>query len=161
MKPILLYNDECAVCRRIGDWVRRSSLNKSGEATIIVRPIGDDPEDLRTLNPSLDIWDAYETIHIVMPGGAMKMGGEAVAVVLQNLPNTQWFAWVFSLQVFGHQPFQTVLNIAYAVLSAIRPLFGCESCGSGNHWMRAAKRASRWLKNLRRKALRVRASPRS
>jgi hypothetical protein len=47
------------------------------------------------LHPDLDIWDAYETIHVMMPDGSMKLGGEAVAEVLRNLPNTKWFAASF------------------------------------------------------------------
>jgi len=44
--PILLFNDECAVCRRIGHWVQRSAQSSSGETTLIVQPIGDDPDAL-------------------------------------------------------------------------------------------------------------------
>ena len=29
--PILLFNDECAVCRRIGHWVQRSAQISPGE----------------------------------------------------------------------------------------------------------------------------------
>ena len=134
-QPILLYNDECAVCRSIGHWVKRSAQSKSGEAGIVVQPIGDDPEMLRSLNPDLDIWDAYATIHVLMPDGSMKLGGEAVAEVLRDLPNTKWFAWVFATRIFGFQPFQVMLNVAYAILSDVRPLFGCESCGKPT-WLR-------------------------
>jgi len=129
LEPILLFNDECAVCRRIGHWVQRSAQSKSGETTIIVQPIGDDPERLRSLNSDLDIWDAYATIHVLMPDGSMKLGGEAVAEVLRNLPNTKWFAWSFASSVFGFRPLQLMLNVGYAILADVRPLFGCESCG--------------------------------
>jgi predicted DCC family thiol-disulfide oxidoreductase YuxK len=88
-KPILLFNDECAVCLRIGHWVQKSAQSKAGETSITVRPIGDNPEALRSLHAGLDIWDAYETIHVLMPEGSMKLGGEAVAEVLRNLPNTK------------------------------------------------------------------------
>ncbi len=129
VKPILLYNDECAVCRRIGAWVQKSARNKLGEDTLIVRPIGADPADLRSLNPKLDIWDAYDTIHILMINGTMKTGGEAVAETLRRIPCCSWFSWSFAVSVGGHRPFQFLLSQAYAILSAIRPLFGCESCG--------------------------------
>jgi predicted DCC family thiol-disulfide oxidoreductase YuxK len=128
-KPILLFNDECAVCRHIGHWVQRSAQSKSGEASILVQPIGDDPERLRSLNPDLDIWNAYETIHVLMPDGSMRVGGEAVAETLRDLPNTKWFAWTFATTIFGFRPFQLILNMSYAILSDVRPLFGCESCG--------------------------------
>jgi predicted DCC family thiol-disulfide oxidoreductase YuxK len=135
-KPILLFNDECAVCRHIAHWVQESALTKSGEMSIIELPIGDDPEVLRSLNPDLDIWDAYATIHVLMPDGSMKLGGEAVAEVLRNLPNTKWFAWTFAISVFGFRPFQIMLNLAYAILADVRPLFGCESCGTPSFWVR-------------------------
>jgi predicted DCC family thiol-disulfide oxidoreductase YuxK len=135
-RPILLFNDECAVCRRIARWVRRSAQGEPGEPSIVERPIGDDPDALRLLNPALDIWDAYATIHLLMPDGSMKVGGEAVAEVLRTLPNTQWFAWSFSVRLFGFRPFQMLLNIAYALLSDVRPLLGCESCGAQGFWVR-------------------------
>jgi predicted DCC family thiol-disulfide oxidoreductase YuxK len=147
-KPILLFNDECAVCRHIAHWVQESALTKSGEMSIIELPIGDDPEVLRSLNPDLDIWDAYATIHVLMPDGSMKLGGEAVAEVLRNLPNTKWFAWTFAISVFGFRPFQIMLNLAYAILADVRPLFGCESCGTPSVWMRPIWRIAKWVKSL-------------
>lgn len=135
-KPILLYNDECGVCRSVARWVQRSGQNSAGETRIIERAIGDDPQALRTLNPALDIWDAYATIHLLMPDGSMKLGGEAVAEVLRTLPNTTWFSRSFAFSVLGVRPFQLALNAAYAILSDVRPLFGCESCGTPSIWMR-------------------------
>ena len=146
-KPILLFNDECAVCRHIGHWVQRSAQSKSGETGILVQPIGDDPERLRSLNPNLDIWDAYETIHVLMPDGSMKLGGEAVAETLRNLPNTKWFAGSFATRIFGFRPFQVLLNMAYAILSDVRPLFGCESCGKPKV-LRRIQWVTKGVKNL-------------
>jgi predicted DCC family thiol-disulfide oxidoreductase YuxK len=139
VKPILLFNDECGVCRRIAGWVGRSGRSEANEPSIVERPIGDDPEALRLLNPELDIWDAYATIHLLMPDGSMKRGGEAVAEVLRSLPNTRWFAWIFAVGLFGFRPFQMMLNAAYAILADIRPLFGCESCGTPSVWTRAMR----------------------
>jgi predicted DCC family thiol-disulfide oxidoreductase YuxK len=136
MKPILLFNGECAVCRSIADWVKASSHLASGQTSIIVQPIGDDPDALRALNPNLDIWDAYETIHILMPNGSLKIGGEAVAQVLRSLPNCRWFAWSFAVSVFGFRPFQSILNIGYEMLADVRPLLGCESCGIPSPWVK-------------------------
>ena len=147
-KPILLFNDECAVCRQIGHWVQRSAQSKSGETSILVQPIGDDPEKLRSLNPDLDIWDAYATIHVLMPDGSMRLGGEAVAETLRNLPNTKWFAGSFAISIFGFRPFQVMLNVAYAILADVRPLFGCESCGKPRVWLRPVEWLTKWAKTL-------------
>jgi predicted DCC family thiol-disulfide oxidoreductase YuxK len=146
-KPILLFNDECAVCRHIGHWVQRSAQSKSGETSILVQPIGDDPERLRSLNSNLDIWDAYETIHVLMPDGSMRLGGEAVAETLRNLPNTKWFAWTFATTIFGFRPFQFILNVAYEILADVRPLFGCESCGKSKV-LRPIRWVTNWAKEL-------------
>jgi len=135
-KPILLYNDECGVCRSIASWVVESAHRKSSDANLSVEPIGADPDALRALNPALDIWDAYATIHLLLPDGSMKVGGEAVAEVFRALPNTHWFAWLFGVSVFGFRPFQAILNLAYALLAGVRPLFGCESCGIPAPWLR-------------------------
>lgn len=148
IKPILLFNDECAVCRRIGHWVEKSAQSKPGETSITVQPIGDDPEALRLLHPGLDIWDAYETIHILMPDGSMKLGGEAVAEVLRNLPKTRWFASSFAFRMFGFRPFQMLLNLSYTILADVRPLFGCESCGTTSTWVRSIRRLTKWTKGI-------------
>jgi len=122
-QPILLFNDECAVCRRIARWVAKSSGSDAAEATIVERPIGDDPDALLSLNPNLNIWAAYAR-------------GEAVAEVLRHLPNTQWIAQYLSVTIFGIRPFQSLLDVAYAVLADVRPLLGCESCGTPSVWLR-------------------------
>jgi predicted DCC family thiol-disulfide oxidoreductase YuxK len=134
--PVLLFDDECGVCRRIARWVQTSTQVRSGETSLVVRPIGADPEALRSLNPALDIWEAYATIHLLMPDGSMKVGGKAVAEVLRNLRSTRWLAWALSIRVFGLRPFQVLLDMAYVVLADVRPLFGCESCGMPRFWVR-------------------------
>jgi predicted DCC family thiol-disulfide oxidoreductase YuxK len=139
VKPILLFNDECAVCRRLAHWVQKSAEAKSHTPGVVVRAIGDDPDALRAINRGLDIWDAYATIHIVMPDGSMKIGGEAVAEVLRRLPNCRWFSWAFALGLFGLRPFQWALNLGYALLSDARPLLGCDSCGTPTLWVRALR----------------------
>ena len=143
-KPILLFDNECGVCRRIAGWVKKSAQLKSGETSLVVRPIGDDPDALRALNPGLDIWEAYATIHVVMPDGSMKRGGEAVAEVLRKLPPTSWLARSFAISIFRLRPFQALLNMGYFILADVRPLFGCESCGTPSFWVKSIK----WLIKL-------------
>lgn len=146
--PILLFNDECGVCRRMAKWVNRSASSPPGGPSILERPIGDDPQALLALNPDLDIWDAYETIHVLMPDGSMKVGGEACAEVLRRLPNTRWLAGCFALELFGFRPFQRALDLGYLILSDIRPVFGCESCGTPSRWLKpmawTTKRLGSW-----------------
>ena len=134
-QPLLLFNGECAVCRSIARWVATSARTGSRPPAIAETPIGDDPVALRALNPGLDIWDAYATIHLLMPDGSMKLGGEAVAEVLRRLPNCRWFAWTFDVRLFGIRPFQAILNLGYVVLADLRPLLGCESCGIPSPWV--------------------------
>ena len=142
--PILLFDGECGVCRRVAHWVEKSARRKSGETSITLRPVGDDPEALRQLNPDLNIWDAYATNYLIMPDGSMKLGGEAVAEVLRILPNTGWFAWCFAISLFGFRPFQMILNMAYAILDDVRPIFGCESCGMPSVWVRPIAATIKW-----------------
>jgi hypothetical protein len=128
--------------------VEKSARVETGEPGIVLRPIGDDPAALRTLNPGLDIWDAYATIHVLMPDGSMKIGGEAVAETLRRLPNCRWFAWTFTAAVFGFRPCQALLNLAYTILADTRPLFGCESCGTPGIWLRPFHWVLRRVKGL-------------
>src|SRR5262245_25334941 len=62
-RPILLYNDDCSVCRKISSWVIKSDEPSNGGHQLIdERPIGSDPEALKVLNPNLDIFDAYANV---------------------------------------------------------------------------------------------------
>jgi predicted DCC family thiol-disulfide oxidoreductase YuxK len=150
-KPILLFDGQCGVCRRIARWVHASAQLPSGETSIDERPIGDDPEELRALNPNLDIWDAYATIHVLMPDGSMKLGGEAVAEVFRHLRGTKWLAQSCAFSLFGFRPFQLILNAAYIVLADVRPLFGCESCGTVSGWVKPLHWLFQALSGQRRK----------
>jgi predicted DCC family thiol-disulfide oxidoreductase YuxK len=148
--PLLLFNGECAVCRAIAGWVARYAHDARGLATLTERPIGDDPGELLKLNPKLGIWDAYETIHLLMSDGTMKLGGEAVAEVFRRPPPTAWFTPLFSVNIFGMRPFQAILNFGYALLSDVRPLLGCESCGTPNIWVRSIRQPAAAAKRLLR-----------
>ncbi len=135
--PVLLFDGECAVCRAIARWVAAEAHDRSGMPTLRVRPIGDDPADVLALNPALDIWDAYATIHVVMPDASMRLGGEAVAEVLRRIPLTSWFTPLFGMRAFGRRPFQALMDGAYTVLADVRPLLGCESCGIQRGWVKS------------------------
>jgi len=134
--PILLFDDECAVCRRMAGWVTSMARNAIGERTIDVRAIGEDPEALRKLDPTLDIWKVYARSHLLMPDGTVLIAGEAVAEVFRRSPGMAWFAWLFGVRVFGRRPFQAMLDLGYVILSDVRPIFGCKSCGAPALWAR-------------------------
>ena len=156
--PILLFDDECAVCRRIAHWVRHAATIGNRPSTLTVRPIGNDPAALRSLSPGLDIWKAYETIHLLMPDGTMRLGGEAVAETLRRLPRSERLARCFSLRIFGYRPFQGLLDIAYLVLADVRPLLGCESCSSSSKWVKLVSSFSVSFGKNRKRRLRPRVS---
>ena len=134
--PILLFDDECAVCRHMARWVRAIARAASGEATVDVRPIGEDPEALRRLDPRLDIWQVYARSHLLMPDGSIRVAGEAVAEVFRRSPGMAWWVGLLSVQVFGVRPFQRLLDLGYVILSDVRPIFGCKSCGAPALWAR-------------------------
>jgi glucose-6-phosphate 1-dehydrogenase len=59
------------VCRRIARWIARSAAQNPAKTNIVERPIGDDLQALRQLNPNLDIWDTYATLHVLMPDASI------------------------------------------------------------------------------------------
>lgn len=148
IQPVLLFDDECSVCRHIASWVQRSTGTRDGEPTLIVQAIGEDPKVLERLSPGLSIWDAYATIHVVMPDGSLKLGGEAVAEVFRTLPPTQWLAQSFSIRILGVRPFQKILDLAYVILADIRPILGCESCGTPTVWVKPIYKTVNWIKAM-------------
>jgi hypothetical protein len=134
-RAVMLFNDGCSVCRKLSSWVKRTDEpSNGGKQAIDERPIGHDPAALQAVNPNIDIWEAYEKIHVVLPDGSVKKGGEAVGEVLRRLPKTSWVGPLVDASVFGLKPFQKVLDAGYFVLDKIRPALGCESCGSGVPW---------------------------
>lgn len=134
-RAILLFNSDCPVCSKIAGWVIANDDPKNGgDQKIDERPIGFDPEALTKLNPNLTIWDAYSTIHVVMPDGSMKVGGEAIAEVLRRLPDTRWATGLLDVGIGGWRPFQSMLNFGYTVLDKLRPALGCKSCGTPTPW---------------------------
>jgi predicted DCC family thiol-disulfide oxidoreductase YuxK len=134
-RAILLYNSDCSVCRKLSSWVIANDAKSAGGGDLIdERPIGHDPAALTAIHPDLDIWQAYETIHLVMPDGTIKKGGEAVAEVLRRLPDTGWATGLLDISIAGWRPFQAALNLAYTILDRIRPALGCESCGTPAPW---------------------------
>lgn len=128
-RPVLLFNDQCSVCRVLSSWVKRKDAE--GKDLIDERPIGDDPDALAAIHPDLDIWTTYEKIHVVMPNGELKVGGAAIAEVLKRLDATAWFSGLFDVELFGKKPFLAMLDVAYQILDKARPALGCESCGGG------------------------------
>jgi hypothetical protein len=126
--------------------VQKSATATAPEPGIVVRPVGNNPEELLRLNPALDIWDAYAVSHVIMPDGSMKLGGEAVAEVLRSVPGTRRIARCCDISLFGIRPFQKILNLAYHMLDDIRPILGCESCGRPKPWVRPIEWLTKWAK---------------
>jgi hypothetical protein len=79
---------------------------------------------------------AYFFNKFLMPDGSMKLDGKAVAETLRSLSNTKWLARSFDLSLSGLHLFQSLLNLAYAILAGVRPLLGCESRGTAPPWLR-------------------------
>lgn len=134
-RAVLLFNGECSVCKNISNWVIRSDEpSNGGFQAINERPIGHDPDVLKQIHPGLNIWDVYEAIHVIMPDGTIKRGGEAIAEVLRRLPATRRLAWLLDVGIGGARPFQALLNAAYYVLDRLRPALGCKACGRPVPW---------------------------
>src|SRR5690606_29525155 len=71
-RPVLLFNSQCEVCQVLSSWVKAADLK--GDDLIDERPLPNDPAALARIHPGLDIWKAYEEIHVVMPDGRLLKG---------------------------------------------------------------------------------------
>jgi predicted DCC family thiol-disulfide oxidoreductase YuxK len=154
-RPILLFNGQCETCKVLSAWVKKQDAK--GEDLIDERPIPSKPEALARLNPDLDLWTVHEDIHLLLPDGTVKKGGEAIAEVLKALPNTGWYTWAFDVSVLGMKPGLAALQAGYKVLDAIRPALGCTSCGGGPvvWWAKPIKwtaDAIKWVLGVEHKA---------
>jgi len=78
----------------VKSWSQTSAHSTAGQTSLVERPIVDDRQALRVFHANPDI------------DGLMKLGGDAVANVLRNLPNAKWSAWTLAIDSGGFGPFK-------------------------------------------------------
>lgn len=120
--PVLLYDGECAFCRR---WVGRlRRLDREDRIALVPAAERARVPGLWALDPeALD-----RAMHLVLPDGRVLAGARAAPVILGLLPGWRMLAWVFRVPGV-----QWGADTVYDWVAKRRHRFGCgpKGCGLG------------------------------
>lgn len=118
----LIYDGECALCRRCVEWVR--PRDQSGAIEFLPY------QDRRFAErfPWIPEEDARSAMQLVGAGGSRSQGAEAVEEVLRLLPR-----WRRLTPLFRLPGVRTLVRVGYASVARNRRRLGCaEHCGIGD-----------------------------
>ncbi len=79
MKPTLIYDGECAVCRGAAEWVRANAAPGTFEF------LSCHSEELSRRFPAVAREACLQAMHLVLPGGTVLVGEKAVPEILSRL----------------------------------------------------------------------------
>jgi predicted DCC family thiol-disulfide oxidoreductase YuxK len=117
-RPVVLYDGECAFCRRWIDRLRR--WDRAGRIDAL--PSAERHE--LTAMPPIDDTALDRAMHLVTPGGRVYAGGRAVAEVARYLPMGAVLHPLLRLPGISH-----LLDAGYRFVAARRHRPGCGAGG--------------------------------
>jgi predicted DCC family thiol-disulfide oxidoreductase YuxK len=96
MRPaVLIYDGECPVCVKAVEWVRSRSDPHAFEF------LSCHSKDLLRRFPSIEKAACLQAMHLVLPGGTVLAGAQAVPEILSRLRRYRWSAFLFRLPGAG------------------------------------------------------------
>lgn len=118
---VLVYDGDCAGCRAAALWIMRCAL---GAGTLEVLPIDSGPRRRRF--PALDEAAARRAMALVLPGGRVVSGREAVPALLARVPRWRW-----RLRLLGLPGFRRWAPAVHARTASRLGLVCGEAAGGG------------------------------
>lgn len=92
LPAVLIYDAECPFCRGAVEWVRRRTTSPDAFEFLPCRS----PE-ARERFPAIGEDACLRAAHLVLPGGRILAGGDAIPEILRRLPRWNRTAALFSL----------------------------------------------------------------
>ena len=86
----LIYDADCPVCRAAADWVRRNALVPGAFEYLPCRSAG-----TRSRFPAISEAACLQAMHLVLPGGAILAGEQALPEILRRTVRYRWAAALF------------------------------------------------------------------
>ena len=114
----LIYDGECGFCRRCVEWI----LRRDSGGHFAFLPLQDPQVAARW--PEIEPARLSEAMHLILPGGRVLAGADAVQEILRRLPRWRRWAWIFSLP--GGRGISARL---YALVARNRHRLGCRTSG--------------------------------
>jgi predicted DCC family thiol-disulfide oxidoreductase YuxK len=94
-RPVLIYDEDCPICRKAADWVER---NKRGD---VLELLPCQAEVVRSRFPSMEETVCMKAMQFVMPDGRVLPGERALPEVINRLRRYHWVTWLFRLPGSG------------------------------------------------------------
>jgi len=91
---VLIYDDECAMCRGSALWLMRRALG-SGADELEILPCRSPARRARF--PAIDEAACLAAMQLVLPDGRVVSGADAVPELLARMPGWRWLARFFAL----------------------------------------------------------------
>jgi predicted DCC family thiol-disulfide oxidoreductase YuxK len=99
-RVVLIYDGECSMCRASALWLLRRA-EAGGARDIEILPCRSPVRRQRF--PAIADETCMEAMQLVLPGGHVLGGADAVPEILRRIPRWRWIATVFALP--GVRPF--------------------------------------------------------
>jgi len=91
---VLIYDGECAVCRASALWLMRRAL-AGGATDLEIVPCRSSLRAERF--PQVSERACMEAMQLVLPGGTVLAGADAVPEILERIPRWRWLRRLFDL----------------------------------------------------------------
>ncbi len=117
---VLIYDDNCSLCRGCMRWIKMRAINANGFEFISCRS-----EDRKTRFPQIDEAACLESFHLILPNGKVFAGEEAIPEIAQRLNYFAWFAALFNAPItkyLARRLYRLVSNNRYIISRTILPL---------------------------------------
>jgi predicted DCC family thiol-disulfide oxidoreductase YuxK len=88
---IMVYDGGCGMCSSGSQWVRRLDWLRA------VSPVPLQSATLYVRFPSLQPQACWQAMHVILPGGRIRIGGDALRAVLARLPLTMPLALILAV----------------------------------------------------------------
>ncbi len=87
MPYYLLYDNDCSLCVRFRERIRRWDKNSR------IEPVGFDDPRIPSLVPRMTRAELENSFHLVFPDGTVRSGANAFPDLLEQLPRWKWLGW--------------------------------------------------------------------
>ena len=114
---IVVYDGGCGLCSAGASWISRLDWLRLVAAV----PLQSDALYRRV--PTLDPTACWESMHAVLPGGSLRVGGDALRAVLARLPLTMPIALMLAIP-----PLPALIRMVYPWFAARRRALS-SACG--------------------------------
>jgi predicted DCC family thiol-disulfide oxidoreductase YuxK len=94
-RAVLIYDEDCPICRKAADWVER---NKRGD---VLELLPCQARVVRSRFPSMEETVCMRAMQLILPEGRVLPGEKALPEVIKRLRRYHWAAWLFRLPGSG------------------------------------------------------------